>query len=475
MGRMFRVEKWEAIPALTALALYIALNALVVMRYVDSFTRPHVAFWRNFIKTFYVSGFDPITYAVLSDWGPKYDIHRHPLLAFFTYPLYLLNKGLMELTGVNLVQFIVAAILLFLLFYSFIFMMRICRNIIGVKKVDAIILSFFLFSCAYVMVAFIVPDHFAPSMFMLLMALYVCGVKIRDNKRLNGWQTMLMLLFTAGTTLSNGAKIVIDALFVDGKKFFRPRYIFFAIVVPCAAIWYFSEWEYRYYRWPGEYKIAQERLKKSQELKARNYAAFMDTTSIKDSTKAKAAFETWNKQQIRAKYNADHKQAWNAHKGKPLAKTGMLQFTDISTPRWSSLVENFFGETIQLHKDHLLKDTLRDRPVVVKYRSAVNYIVEIVILLLFAAGIWHGRKNKFLWMALSGFGVDLVIHIVLGFGLNEVYIMGAHWVFVIPLAMAYSLKKLNGKSQLALRTIVALTTIYLMVYNVSLVVQYLTA
>ena len=291
IGRMFRVKKNEVIPSLSALAVYIILNALIIMRYYDSFSKVHVAFWKNFIKKFSVSGFDPITYVVLSTWGPKYDIHRHPLLAFFVYPLYLLNTVLMDLTGLNLVQFIIALILLFLMFYSFIFMMRICRDIIGLRNTDAALLSGFLFSCAYIMLTFIVPDHFAPSMFMLLMALYVCGVKIRDKKRLNGWQAVLMFIFTAGTTLSNGAKIVIDALFVEGKRFFRPKYLIFAIAIPCAGMWYLSDAEYRYYRLPVEQQRRADVKKASEREWAKNHAAFMDTTTIMDSAEAEKAFK----------------------------------------------------------------------------------------------------------------------------------------------------------------------------------------
>lgn len=475
IGRMFRVKKCEAIPALSALAVYLFLNILVIMRYAGSFTNAHAAFWKNFTKNFCVSGFDPLTYVVLSSWGPKYDIHRHPLLAFFVYPLYLLNRGLISLTGMNLVQFIIAAILLFLVFYSFIFMMRICRDIIGVKNTDAILLSTLLFSCAYIMLTFIVPDHFAPSMFMLLMALYVCGVKIRDKKRLNGWQTMLMLIFTAGTTLSNGAKIVIDALFVEGKRFFRPKYLFCAIAVPCALIWFFGEWEYKYYRWPLEYKKALDTKKKSDDERARNLTAFMDTTSIRDSAEAHKAFIQWDKQRIMAKYRKDQKLPWNAHKGKPLKKTGMLQYSDMTTPRWQSLVDNVFGETIQLHQDHLLKDTLRDRPVFISYRHAINYIVEAAVVLLFAFGIWCGRKSRFLWMTLSGLSIEIVIHLVFGFGLNEVYIMGAHWLFVIPIAMAYTMKRMRGRALLAMRTAVAALSAFLLIYNGTLLAGYFLA
>ena len=97
-----------------------------------------------------------------------------------------------------------------------------------------------------------------------------------------------------------------------------------------------------------------------------------------------------------------------------------------------SIIENLFGETIQLHQDHLLQDTLRARPLIVHYRYALNYIVEALVVLLFLGGIWFGRRARLMWLALSFWAFDMAIHVVLGFGLNEVYIMGAHWLSPLP-------------------------------------------
>lgn len=472
--RMFRVKRGEAVPAVVALLLYVVLNALVVLRYADKFMQTGKGAWGLFVKNFTISGFDPITYVIITRWSPDYNIYRHPLLAFLVYPLSMLDKWLMQLTGVNLAQYIVAAILLFIVFYSYIFMLRICRDIIGLTGLDSVLLASLLFSFAYVMVAYIVPDHFAPSMFMLLMALYVCGVKLRDGKRLDGWQTMLMFLFTAGITLSNGIKIFIDALFVDGKRFFRPRYLLFAVVIPSAIIWSFARWEYAYYKFPEAKHRAELKKKKSDEKKAKDYAIFRDTTSLTDSVEIKKAFDGMMKQRIHAKYIADHKQPGWSHKGKPIANGEFSSWTDISTPRWASAVENLFGESIQLHPDHLLQDTLRGRPVIVSYGCWLNYAVEALVVALFLVGIWMGRRHRFLWMAMCGFGFDMFIHMLLGFGLNEVYIMGAHWLFVIPVAVAYILKQLDGRRLMAVRSLVALLVVYLLAWNVSLIVNYLT-
>ena len=41
---------------------------------------------------------------------------------------------------------------------------------------------------------------------------------------------------------------------------------------------------------------------------------------------------------------------------------------------------------------------------------------------------------------MSYFGLDMMLHIGLGFGLNEVYIMTAHWIYAIPIAIGFLLK-----------------------------------
>ena len=64
----------------------------------------------------------------------------------------------------------------------------------------------------------------------------------------------------------------------------------------------------------------------------------------------------------------------------------------------------------------------------------------------------------------------MVIHFVLGFGLNEVYIMSPHWLFILTIAMACLLLH---SPQRWLRGIVGTTALYLMIYNGWLYISYL--
>lgn len=472
--RMFKVRREEWLAAAFTLVMLVCLHVLLTARYYDLFAHSWLNHWSLFIKNFAVSGFDPITYSAVTHWDTSYNVYRHPLLAFMVWPMSVLNGWLINLTGLNLVQFIVAVPLLLCSFYTFIFMFRIFRDIIRLRPFDSALLSTMTFSMAYVMVSAVVPDHFGVSMFLLVFTIYVSGLKMQAGTQFKIWQTVILFFATAGITLSNGVKTYIYSLFTNGRKFFRPKYFLFAVLLPAALIWGFARWEYRTFVLPKEKARHELRTMKSDQLRQRLFKAFSDTTSLKDSAEIRKAFDRYLKGRIRAKYIRDHKQPWNRHTGKPMGKGEFSRWTDISTPRMASAVENLFGESIQLHPDYLLGDTLRGRPVLVRYRWAANYVVEGLLVLLFAAGIWYGRRSRFLWMALSGFAFDLILHFGLGFGINEVYIMGAHWLFVMPIAMGFLVKAFeNNRLATWLRGLLTVLTAWLLGYNLTLFIGYL--
>jgi hypothetical protein len=106
-------------------------------------------------------------------------------------------------------------------------------------------------------------------------------------------------------------------------------------------------------------------------------------------------------------------------------------------------------------------------------------VVEAVLVILFLAGLWFGRKSRFLWLSFAGFVFDMVIHLGLGFGLNEVYIMASHWAFVMPICIAYSVLAASRYNVITLcrynvvRILLILITLFLWLYNGSLLVSYL--
>jgi hypothetical protein len=138
------------------------------------------------------------------------------------------------------------------------------------------------------------------------------------------------------------------------------------------------------------------------------------------------------------------------------------------------VVENFLGESIQLHRKYILGDVLVTRPIIVKYSWKAQYVVEAIILLFFIAGIYIGKQKRFLWAVLTIWGFNILLHIIIGFAIDEVYIMTAHWGFVIPIAIAYLFTKSNRTVFVSIFFVVLLLTCYLWTYHGYLLFKYLT-
>ena len=477
-------ERWLALGIFLALAI---LNGVVIARYAGTFTLVTDDYYKNFIRHFCVSGFDPLTYWVLSDWNAAYNVYRHPLLAFYMYIPYLINMGLMKLTGYNCALFIAVIIQMFCGFYATLFLQRIFREVLELDKAASSILTLLFFSFGYVMVTCIVPDHFVISMLLLILALYVSGRRIKHNHPLKIWQTVVYFVLTAGTSLNNGLKIFFSALFVNRKRFFRPKYLLLAVILPAALLWGFCRWEYRTFVWPVEMARKEMKAKKAAEKKARQ-ERMAQLKQIKDSltkdsiqrglkiiTPEEIAQKTKNDSIQKAKQLArnEARKKRGPKQGAPIMKGEFMNWTDATSSRTLSIVENLMGESIQLHQDYVLQDELRHRPMFVNYRYAFNYIVEALIIILFLAGIWAGRKSRYLWLVMSYFGLDMLLHIGLGFGLNEVYIMTGHWIYALPITIGFLLKETRQQRySLCLKSLLLTIGLFLLIYNGILIIGY---
>lgn len=477
-------ERWLALGIFLALAI---LNGVVIARYAGTFTLVTDDYYKNFIRHFCVSGFDPLTYWVLSDWNAAYNVYRHPLLAFYMYIPYLINMGLMKLTGYNCALFIAVIIQMFCGFYATLFLQRIFREVLELDKAASSILTLLFFSFGYVMVTCIVPDHFVISMLLLILALYVSGRRIKHNHPLKIWQTVVYFVLTAGTSLNNGLKIFFSALFVNRKRFFRPKYLLLAVILPAALLWGFCRWEYRTFVWPVEMARKEMKAKKAVEKKARQ-ERMAQLKQIKDSltkdsiqrglkiiTPEEIAQKTKNDSIQKAKQLArnEARKKRGPKQGAPIMKGEFMNWTDATSSRTLSIVENLMGESMQLHQDYVLQDELRHRPMFVNYRYAFNYIVEALIIILFLAGIWAGRKSRYLWLVMSYFGLDMLLHIGLGFGLNEVYIMTGHWIYALPIAIGFLLKETrHQRYSLCLKSLLLTIGLFLLIYNGILIIGY---
>ncbi len=471
-NRFERKEAWRV--GLVFMPVIAFFNILVIGRYAPVLTPMVENYHQLMLDEFHISGFDAWTYSVISDWnGWEINVYRHPLYAIFLYVPYLVNRLLMGLTGMNCALHIMAVINTAVGTASLVVLYLMMREVVGLGRRHAGLLVGFFYSFAYVMLTMMVPDHFNPSLLLLLSCLYVAGRCMVRRKPMSIAQTVMWFVLTAGVSLNNGVKVFLASLFVNGRKYFRPKYLLLSTLVPAALLWGFTLFEYRLWTAPLQAAFEQKQKAREKAYKDSIRTAFVAEHPEADSAEVAHGVKSIMKQKAWERYKKNHE---NPKIGDPISKEGFMAWTDKTTSRWNSGVENLFGESFQLHRPYLLKDLMtQNRPMIVQYENDWHYVAELLLVLFFVAGIIYSCRQRFFWMVASWFALDMLVFFVLGFAINEIYIMTAGWAFIIPIALAYMLKNSRGWLHRVLTAGIAALTVYLLVYNGSLIVHFLTA
>ena len=442
---IFKVKKEERWLAFAMLAVFVTFNAMVIASHYHVYTMDaHGGFWSIFTKNFRMSGYDCWSWITVSGGRIHFVTSRHPLYLTFLYPLYLLNDWLIQNVGYNFAVYFMAVIIIFSAFYAVLFIYRVFREVLELRRKDARILTLLLFSFGHVLIPTMVPDHFVISLMLLSLTLYITGKKMKKGQLLTAWQSLILTFFTAGMATSNGVKTLLAGLFTNGKKVFTCKFISIGVVLPLFLLLGIQQSQYYLLEVPQQ---AVVRHIESETLK-KNPQKVLEHKKQRDE---------WQR----------------THLGQPVGDGVITKLMDVSTPRIPTIVENFFGESIQLHQRSLLKDVSWERPIFVEYNWSVNYIIEAFVVLLFIVGIVFSYKQRFFKMLLAWFACDLTLHLILGFAVTEVYIMTSGWAFIIPISYGYLLKRLSMKWLKLMRVALIMLTIYLWIYNAGQTFYYL--
>lgn len=380
---------------------------------------------------FVVSGYDSFLLGTVSDF--VHHLHptiRHALLDVLVSPLAIINTLLAPLG--NYTSVLLAIMTCACSSTTFLYMYKICRELLGLSSFDAISVCTLFFSIGYAMLSSFVPESYPLSMMMLVVSLYelgkckVLGCAISTSKRIG------LFLITTGITTTNGIKVLLmDYYRVRNMKTFFPYFIKAGIVVGIVC---------------GSIYIAEKMV--SNRVNTLQSAPLMNTEAISNSHS--------NPTEVVADKRST---------------PGFLAFFNFDIPLVRSVTDNFLGETFVLHENHLLEDPSKNRPLFVEYASIWSRVLQIFILLLFVVGVIVGWRGTILRMALVTLSIELILHIAMRWALNEVYIMGPHWLFVVPVAVAslYQLKHIA-----IVRFCVISVTVLLLIHNGSLVIGYLS-
>ncbi len=448
MLKFLKRNSETCIMALIGLVVMASLNVMMLNYNYDLWTNPKVGFWTAFYSRFEISGFDPYTYIVVSKWRPLYVITRHPLLAMMMWPLAQLNAWLMGEWHVNCAIFIVAVVWTLLALASWLLTFRILRACLKLTFFSSALLTAWFFSFSHILLVTFTPDHMSITLPLLLLTVLLAAKAVERKRPMPLWQSLPLLFVSTGVTTTNMVKVGIADLFTQWGRKSCGRVVlhFMAYLVPLAVI--------------GALLVCQNKTTEAEE-KANNERMM----------------------QKKAEKNASFAAEWK-HQKEVMAKKHEMQKVNMSfvtntehyIGRLPSVVENVFGEGIILHSDYALKDANKERPVLVTYAHWWFYALEAITVLLFIAGMWAGRRERLLWMVVSMFAFDMLLHVGMEFASADLYIMTAHWAFSMPIAVGFLLKYTERRSLKAyalVQCVVLFLTLFQWVHNMYIIVPYI--
>lgn len=448
MLQFLKRHRESLIMALVGLLLMAILNVMMLNYHYDAWTNPKVGFWSAFYKRFEISGFDSFTYITISKWRPLYALARHPLLSLMVWPLAQLNSWLMGEYGINCAIFIVAVLWTFLALASWLLTYRIMRRLLCLDVFGSALLTAWFFSFSHIMLITFTPDHMALTLPLLLLTVYLAGKAAKQNSTMPLWQSLPLLFVATGVTTTNMIKVGLADFFTQcGRKPFGKIIThFMAYLAPLAVIL-------------GLY-FYQMDTTQAEETRSNN--ELMMKKARRDTVFAKQ----WAMDKARRKHDREGQ----------IVNIPLVTNTEHHIDRLPSLVENIFGEGILLHEDYALKDANRDRPALVRYNHWWYYAMEALMVLLFLAGVWCGRHERIVWMTMSMFLFDMLLHVGLNFANADTYIMTAHWAFVIPIATAFLLKAVRHNPWLNMAVLCAILflTVFGWGHNITIIAHHLS-
>lgn len=442
-------HKETLIMGLVGLVVMAALNIMMLQYHYDIWTNPKVGFWSAFYPRFEISGFDPQTYITICQWRPIYDMTRHPLLAVMMWPLSELNGFLMEEFHMNCTIFIVAILWTMMAVASWLLMFRILRKLLALSFASSALLTTWFFSFSHIMLVIFTPDHMSITLPLLLLTIYLAGKAIKRKRPMPYWQSIPLLFVSTGVTTTNMVKVGLADLFTQwGRKPFKHIVLHFLVyLVPLGII--FGAYYYQHVTTEVAEKEHVSSIIRKKAAKDPAFAEQMKKDSI-NSAKNKAS------QQV---------------------KLSFVSHTEHHIDRMPSIVENIFGEGIILHDEYVLQDANKHhRPYDLPYRHWWYYAMEGVTVGLFVMGLLCGIRKRFMWIPLSMFLFDMLLHVGLEFASADVYIMTAHWAFVMPIAVGYLLSSAHRRSlhvYSAILVVILLLTGFQWWHNLHLIFNYI--
>lgn len=432
----------------------------------------NVLYLYNFYGVYYpiISGYDPYLLSTVTEWTHSPYIHSnsifsHPGFSIIALPIAIINALVSFFVGSNCANFILSIILMFMYVTEVILLKRILEDYVGLNSFESVLLSVLFGFMAYVLLMSFTPDHFAFSQFFLI--LYIFLWTKRESSGLHKSSLFLPYIVVCGITITNGIKILLSLLFFKGRFL---RYLFFTIIILFATVCIprILNSNVIYSTNPGESAY----LAKEYVNSVNNKHFYFDEKEIEgkynkinfsDCEKSRnEALETL----VVSEKNIEGNKVINKIKS---IYWGYLYWVKGNVSKYSAFIYNMFGESVLLHKNSINKESVSFG----SYSSTFVNIVNYVFIIMVFCGIVVGCKERLMKLLAIFLSVDFLLHIIVGYGINEVYIFSPHYLFIFIISIGYLIKKTTGYWTSFVLLLTLLVSAVCMVHNVLEIYRYM--
>ena len=279
------------------------------------------------------------------------------------------------------------------------------RRVVQLGTGRSLLLSGLLLSTFTVMTLSFTVESYPLSMALLVLSLLCLSGQLKQEKRLSGWHATLWSLVLGGVTLTNFAKpLSLLLLSKEESLWQRVRKVLLPTLLLLALVVAVGY----FYQQRGAGPEVEES---------------MLTAQVND----------------------------------------LLRFQT----RSADMVPDFFGHPLlisdlemrELHGETVLRPT--------PYACWAMKLLPWGVVLLLLSMIWIGRRYPLAWAIPLYLAVDVAVHLIGGYGLDEAIIFGGHWVFLVPLALGWLYRVIPRQAYRYMDLALLLLSTYMCAYNLS--------
>lgn len=335
------------------------------------------------------------------------ELKTHPLSSFFYLPIQVVYLLLNYFScNSKIFTLFVTFLCAILISYSNLFTFKYLKNIVKLnRKYCYSITLFYAFFSGNIILSF-TPDSFTFTLFLLSMNIYIASYFLSKNKTLSYVYYLIMGILIGGQTISNLPKALIPILFE--KKISTKNFFYFFKKISVLSLLLFIIVILIPFKF-DLFSFIAGNIYRQRLFKVENFSIFDSFTSY-----------FFGGNMLLPSLRIDNSPwMWITHQG---------------------IYLNF-------------------------YDSWYQYLFVFSVLGLILWAISKNIKNKLLWFLLLSWGVDLFLLIIFKLGLNESFIYGGHFIFVIPLFIGWLFHKLKNNSQEIINYLLILFIFILIINN----------